>query len=38
VGHGRDAANFPDITFVIFHVGLPLIDETCWRLVRYPNL
>jgi uncharacterized protein len=32
------AANFPDLNFVIFHVGLPFIDETCWQLVRYPNL
>jgi uncharacterized protein len=32
------AANFPDINFVIFHVGLPFIDETCWQLVRFPNL
>jgi uncharacterized protein len=32
------AANFPDINFVIFHVGLPFIDETCWQLIRYPNL
>ena len=32
------AANYPDINFVIFHVGLPFIDETCWQLVRYPNL
>jgi uncharacterized protein len=32
------AARFPDINFVIFHVGLPFIDETCWQLVRYPNL
>ncbi|HZA80619.1 MAG TPA: amidohydrolase family protein, partial [Actinomycetes bacterium] len=23
------AANFPDLNFVIFHVGLPFIDETC---------
>jgi uncharacterized protein len=23
---------------VIFHVGLPFIDETCWQLVRYSNL
>jgi uncharacterized protein len=23
---------------VIFHVGLPFIDETCWQLVRFPNL
>jgi predicted TIM-barrel fold metal-dependent hydrolase len=23
---------------MIFHVGLPFIDETCWQLVRYPNL
>ena len=32
------AANFPDINFIIFHVGLPFIDEVCWQLVRYPNL
>ena len=32
------AANFPDINFVIYHVGLPFIDETCWQLIRYPNL
>ncbi len=32
------AANFPDLNFVIFHVGLPFIDEVCWQLVRYPNL
>jgi predicted TIM-barrel fold metal-dependent hydrolase len=32
------AANFPDLNFVIFHVGLPFIDETCWQLIRYPNL
>jgi predicted TIM-barrel fold metal-dependent hydrolase len=24
--------------FVIFHVGLPFIDEVCWQLVRFPNL
>jgi predicted TIM-barrel fold metal-dependent hydrolase len=32
------AANYPDINFVIFHVELPFIDETCWQLVRFPNL
>src|SRR5215475_16217303 len=32
------AANFTDINFVIFHVGLPFLDETCWQLIRYPNL
>ena len=32
------AANFPDINFIISHVGLPFIDETCWQLIRYPNL
>jgi hypothetical protein len=32
------AANFPDINFVIFHVGLPFIDEVCWQLIRFPNL
>ncbi len=32
------AANFPDINFVIFHVGLPWLDEVLWQIVRYPNL
>jgi len=32
------AANFPDINFFIFHVGLPFIVETCWQLVRLSNL
>jgi predicted TIM-barrel fold metal-dependent hydrolase len=32
------AANFPGINFVIFHVGLPFLDETCWQLIRHPNL
>ena len=31
------AAAFPDINFVIFHVGLPFLDETCWQLIRHPN-
>ncbi|MGH9118469.1 MAG: hypothetical protein ACRD0A_11540 [Acidimicrobiales bacterium] len=29
------AANFPDLNFVIFHVGLPFLDEVCWQLIRY---
>jgi predicted TIM-barrel fold metal-dependent hydrolase len=32
------ADNFPDINFVIFHVGLPFLDEVCWQLFRHPNL
>ena len=32
------AANFPDINFIIFHVGLPWLDEVLWQLVRFPNL
>jgi uncharacterized protein len=32
------AANFPELNFVIFHVGLPFIDEVCWQLIRHPNL
>jgi uncharacterized protein len=32
------AANFPEINFVIYHVGLPFLDEVCWQLIRYPNL
>jgi uncharacterized protein len=32
------AAAFPDLNLVIFHVGLPFLDETCWQLIRHPNL
>src|SRR5262244_3300618 len=32
------AANFPDLNFVIFHVGLPWLDEVLWQIVRFPNL
>ena len=32
------AANFPDINFAIFHVGLPWLDEVLWQIVRFPNL
>ena len=32
------AAAFPELNFVIFHVGLPFLDETCWQLIRHPNL
>jgi predicted TIM-barrel fold metal-dependent hydrolase len=28
----------PDMNFVIYHVGLPFLDETCWQLIRCPNL
>ena len=45
MGHGGGSSElprhkFPDLPrgFVIFHVGLSFIDETCWQLVRYPNL
>ena len=32
------ASNFPDINFVIFHIGLPWLDEVLWQTIRYPNL
>ena len=32
------AANFPDINFIIHHVGLPWLDEVLWQIVRHPNL
>ena len=32
------AAAFPNINFIIFHVGLPWLDETLWQIVRFPNL
>ncbi|MGH8910787.1 MAG: amidohydrolase family protein [Egibacteraceae bacterium] len=34
----RAAENFAEINFVIFHVGLPFIDELCWQLTHHPNL
>ncbi len=32
------AEHFPDIDFVIFHVGMPFLDETLYQLIRWPNL
>jgi predicted TIM-barrel fold metal-dependent hydrolase len=32
------AEKFPDMNFVIFHVGLPWLDEACWQVTRFPNL
>jgi predicted TIM-barrel fold metal-dependent hydrolase len=32
------AEAFPDINFVIYHVGLPFLDEVCWQIIRFPNL
>jgi uncharacterized protein len=32
------AENFPDINFIIYHVGLPFLDEVCWQVIRFPNL
>jgi predicted TIM-barrel fold metal-dependent hydrolase len=32
------AEHYPDINFIIYHVGLPFLDETCWQLIRWPNL
>jgi hypothetical protein len=32
------AAAFPDINFIIFHIGLPWLDEVLWQIVRFPNL
>ena len=32
------AANFPDLNFIIFHPGLPFIEEICWQIVRFPNI
>lgn len=32
------AANFPDLNFVVFHPGLPFLDEFCWQLIRFPNI
>ena len=32
------AEHFPDINFVIFHVGMPFLDETLYQLIRWPNL
>jgi len=32
------AAAFPDLNFLIFHPGLPFLDEALWQLIRYPNV
>ena len=32
------AEHFPEINFVIFHVGMPFLDETLYQLIRWPNL
>lgn len=32
------AAAFPELKFIVFHVGLPFIDEVAWQLVRFPNV
>lgn len=32
------AASFPDLNFIVFHPGLPFIDELCWQIVRFPNI
>jgi len=32
------AAAFPDLNFMIFHPGLPFLDEALWQLIRYPNV
>ena len=32
------AWNFPDLNFIVFHPGLPFIDELCWQLIRFPNI
>ena len=31
-------ASFPDLNFMIFHPGLPFIDEICWQIIRFPNI
>lgn len=32
------AEAFPDLNFIIYHVGMPFLDEVCWQLIRFPNL
>jgi predicted TIM-barrel fold metal-dependent hydrolase len=32
------AAAFPDLKFVIFHPGLPFLDETLWQAIRHDNV
>lgn len=33
------AANaFPDLNFVVFHPGLPFLDEILWQGIRHPNV
>lgn len=32
------ATNFPDLNFVIEHVGLPRLDDFCWIATQEPNV
>lgn len=32
------ATNFPDLNFIVEHVGLPRLDDFCWIAVQEPNV
>jgi len=32
------ATSFPELKFIIFHPGLPFLDEILWQLVRFDNV
>ena len=32
------ATNFPELNFIVEHVGLPRLDDFCWIAVQEPNV
>lgn len=34
----RAAAEFPDLDFMVFHPGMPFLDELLWQVVRFDNV
>lgn len=34
----RAAAEFPELDFMVFHPGMPFLDELLWQVVRFDNV
>ena len=34
----RPARDFPDLTFLVHHLGIPYVDEMLWIAMRFPNV
>ena len=32
------ATDFPDLTFIVEHVGLPRLEDFCWIAMQEPNV